>query len=765
MGRKKLAADKELFTIKVGLRTLLKEPILFSSTFEDLAASVSIWRHRASILHNLHFTRLMKEKKSLDQWSENDCDRAFYMVSDSFEETEADSELFVTYRDYYVPIFGENVSTPMKRRLAAVPCCELARRDYMTSLSNNILTNFYPRLVKWCKLQIMHFYVAQGLDLPDIPFLGRASYLLATMVMDPNKHQTEEKMLKFIKIAKEVGDLPETLTRGFIKRIGSILLLVEGFLHARQNKITNKRLAKHWFRFIPWMYRVLTDFEQWHKSCAERLQKGKWDQDTHNFAMKKYKLFRLCPQFRDGIGHVHVDTRVLRYLWNTIKKADITEKEFRSAKNQHWNSVFELQNFIPANNCRDMQPYYFIRTDGIAASVNFIRNKSLDATETKTESKGKRSRKTEEKEEGKKKQKMAEGSKLIKQEKTTEAKEVTDVRQKIEEGACVIGLDPGKVSAYFAVSQYAELGHKNRIASQIRLSGGHYRWRAGEAKRRLTAARWTEELKVLLGESDKKEEKNDDDEEAKAKKEVSTKTASFEGLQINYVEEAKKMAIVWAFRSKRRQRRLRFDSYMMHQSADDFACNRLIQTFSEGGQRHVIIAFGTARFYGAPTKRIYKALQSRYKHKCTIADVDEYYTSQKCPRCYEQISPVMSSNTGRSRKKPPLDEQYIKYRKKRDDCKKEVKKLNACVYGLFACQKCSVVYDRDSMGAENILNAFNSLIQTTKRPNYLARPHKDDPWTMKKLPKMKPIQLLARFILKKGGDPSSVEKRTNQPIH
>jgi hypothetical protein len=164
----------------------------------------------------------------------------------------------------------------------------------------------------------------------------------------------------------------------------------------------------------------------------------------------------------------------------------------------------------------------------------------------------------------------------------------------------------------------------------------------------------------------------------------------------------------------------------------------------------LVVAFGAARFAGGgPVKRIHDRLRKQCQSACTVVDVDEYYTSQKCPRCHGFVSKVYGNyakgagisarlpkekkhRLATSRRRPPLNlerrEEEIDRRleqeeadfsegrgeKKRDD-------RYSFVYALKACQTCCFVCDRDSMGAENILAAFMGENQG-ERPAYLCRP-------------------------------------------
>ena len=166
-----------------------------------------------------------------------------------------------------------------------------------------------------------------------------------------------------------------------------------------------------------------------------------------------------------------------------------------------------------------------------------------------------------------------------------------------------------------------------------------------------------------------------------------------------YSHTAATWRVVWPHCEKKRLRRLKFDSYIGHQEAITFACKRLLEPFL-AHKSHVFIAFGCARFNGtkglpsAPTKRLYMALRKQYKKQCTVVDTDEYLTSQKCPRCASATTRCV------------------------DVCDS---KLKTKVYGLKACQTCSIVYDRDYLGAVNIGAACASLAATGRRPVYLSR--------------------------------------------
>ena len=122
---------------------------------------------------------------------------------------------------------------------------------------------------------------------------------------------------------------------------------------------------------------------------------------------------------------------------------------------------------------------------------------------------------------------------------------------------------------------------------------------------------------------DKEEEVEEEVEETVA---MTHKVSNLKDLIKYYRELGKTFQTTWDFRSKPRQRRLKFDAFVKTEEAIDLACKRILAPFK--GQPKPVVAFGQARFHGvkgcptAPTKRLYFNLKYKRKEECIVADVD-----------------------------------------------------------------------------------------------------------------------------------------------
>ena len=504
-------------------------------------------------------------------------------------------------------------------------------------------------------------------------------------------------------------------------------------------KITAKLLAKDWVRYLPFFHHILKDFESWHLTCAQKLESKEWDQAMHNDALKGYRLFSLCPLHTVGVKHISIDTCVLFNLTHAschnpgVKRTTLqTIEEFSCPTNKwaNWNRVFRLDEFCTEEGwgTRKLTPGYFIKTDGVAASIVLNRLSSSDVSPITLSSTGKKKQKTVAN-----KRFQAADDELIPEFK----------RPQVPAGACIVGLDPGKNDVFFAVEHRTSwpdgLGPKDGKTSH--LSARHYRQVAREPARKWKAQRWRKSLHAEAAESYGVDVEAFQELLKKNHRKTSSLSKFIESCQFLVKYET----ISWKHRRRKRYRRLKFDSYMAHQQADEFACKRLLGAFQEeevksadssGAKsdkalpRHVVVAFGTARFNGVkglpgvPTKRLYKKLKSQHAHECTVVDTDEYLTSQKCPRCHGQVGEVLTSCS--TSPHPHARKQ-----------KANAFKNSRLVYGLKMCHTCSIVFNRDYLGASNIAVAWESLDRSGERPAYLAR-------GQKKPPKLEPSRLVAR---------------------
>lgn len=115
-----------------------------------------------------------------------------------------------------------------------------------------------------------------------------------------------------------------------------------------------------------------------------------------------------------------------------------------------------------------------------------------------------------------------------------------------------------------------------------------------------------------------------------------------------FAADGSTFAVRWAFRKKKRERRLKLDAYIRGIRALDMAAHRILGTHTReiNPNAKVVIAFGSARFNGtkgspsAPTKRLHQRLSTLHRQSCIVADVDEFRTSKMCPKSGSKVCNV-----------------------------------------------------------------------------------------------------------------------------
>ena len=806
-------------TIKKGLLRFLRwvEPVenrieekgkQFLAILEELTLSISIWAFYASILHQMHFIRMfgLNSKLAL-KWTATKVDHAFALVSDGPQlksnVKESSPDLYHTHQQYFVPIFG-GISTPRKRAFAMRSMCEQARTLYHTALSNHILTTFSSRLKTWFKLKILAWFAANKLDFPSKKSLYPITTGLSLRILTNSKN---EKYLPTDEQLENTG-LPDEMMSLFRIELDTTVALARSYL---ENKpITDGELKERWWAFMPWLYKILQDTEDWLAFCKTELESKHWTQQQHNKATRRVKLFHLCPQHKVGMQHVHITNRSLLNMGREMKLWDgeVTEKHLQEDPDKYWNMFFRIREMTKPNQT-NILPEYSVSTDGVSVSVMFAKkgNKRLNKKEES-------------------KQAAAERKVELLNDPTASAVKFQHID--IYSNTPKVGVDPGMRKLFHAVRLLndtikpweEQLVGQQPERKEVSLSAHEYRHKAGEPARRYRAHGWAQELETklakLLKQAEEKPESKGEEEsiqqpnspfdkihhviieskdelkkngkkrkrksaspsgqgqekaenlkkrhvhpkigtnkktdrwsiiqDRKIKKNgrrtarKTAKVSSFTILQERLKVRARELDIEWAHKSKKRERRLKLDSYIGHQKADTFACKKLLDGLRPEkieGKKHVkiLIAFGNARFMGVkglprgPVKRIFEKLRKEYKRHCFVSPTCEAYTSQKCPRCGGQTLRVKKSLkssqlalTPAARVRPSRARWKIPREEREEEEEVDDDEDTSIVYGLKACQKCSIVYDRDSMGAENILKAWNSLNETGKRPSYLCAP-------------------------------------------
>ena len=760
--RKKQDTAKEFFSRKQGLAKILKLPALLP-LIQQLAEKVSFWRYHAFNIAHLHIHRLIDYDLPL-HFGQTDVDHTIHLVANSRSKNVELTKSYNIYKSLFPSLMVIPEDTKTERTGAAVYACHQAREQFLTMVSNNVFTNFYTRHTKWLEMRITGFHIKNNIDMPDRRTIKRFAYWLyksttsdmvnettlskqgpkkesnteskreSSLTSSKSKHwlndmdayldtQPKSKLYRtFVNaITKEVTNVldriitipvkkvkssktvskktstssPKTSESKEVKTTKSKIVVVD----QRTVPVNDSKLANNWLHYLPWLAKINRDFEKWHTFIQQKQEAGELTSREAGKLLHGTKLSSIIPRADIGIAHVVIDNRVLFSLLKQLGVEGLpkTETEFVAYKHRWWSHAFKKHEL---GNPRK-EPKCYIKTDGVAASIVYLRPKRL----------------------------TSEPAVIISQ--PTDPNEITAVMFKkirLPAGTPSIGLDPGSNQIFYTHSGQGD--PEERIMSHM--SNKEYRHLSGANKRFRSAHVWNNQLNVLLGKpvvlfttnkmrkerrvkevvGESKESKKidvldtsdvdnylmDENKEEKVEKEKSVamthKVSNMNDLIKYYKEIGKTFQTVWDFRAKIRQRRLKFDAFIKTEEAIDLACKRILAPFK--GRQKPVVAFGQARFNGvkgcptAPTKRLYFNLKHKWKEECIVADVDEYYTSQKCHVCGAQLYDVKDEDGSK-------------------------------IYSLKACQECSTIHNRDRNAASNIEQAFLELNTTGKRPQHLRR--------------------------------------------
>ena len=766
--RKKQDTAKEFFSRKQGLKKILKLPQLLP-LIQPLAEKVSFWRYHAFNLAHLHVHRLIDSKLPL-HFDQTDVDHTIQLVANSRSKNVELTKSYNIYKPLFPSLMAIPEDTKTERTGAAVYACIQVREEFLTMASNNVLTNFYPRHTKWLEMRITGFHIKNDIDMPDRGTIKRFAYWLYKLTtMDMVKEtalskqgrkkesETESKRessstsskvqhwlndmdayvdtqpksklyrtfvnaitkevtrvldriitipVKKVKSTKKVSKKTSTSSPKLqetkeVKKTKTKIVVVD----QRTVPVNDSKLAKNWLHYLPWLAKINRDFEKWHQLVQAKQKVGELKSGEAGKLLRGTKLSSIIPRANIGIAHIVIDNRVLFSLLKqlSVEGLPATESEFVADKHRWWSYAFKKHEL---GNLRK-EPKCYIKTDGVAASIVYLRPK----------------RPTTEPD--------------IVTSQPTDPKEISTVSFKkihLPDGTPSIGLDPGSQQIFYTHSGQGDPA--KRITSNM--SNKEYRHLSGANKRFRLAHVWNDQLNVLLGKGvvtfttnkmrkerrkkdvfgESKETKEIDvldtsdvdnylmDENKEEKVQVETeedkekpvamthKVSNMQDLIAYYREVGKTFQTVWDFRAKIRQRRLKFDTFIKTEEAIDFACKRILAPFKR--RQKPVVAFGQARFHGvkgcptAPTKRLYFNLKYKWKEECIVADVDEYYTSQKCHVCGAQLYDVKDEDGSK-------------------------------IYSLKACQECFTIHNRDRNAASNIEQAFLELNTTGNRPQHLRR--------------------------------------------
>ena len=646
------------FSVKQGLNAILRLPALRPHII-NLVQSVSLWTYHVYNLLNLHTHRLLDNNLTLEITA-SFVDHAFTLITNT-DKGNVNRELKITYDTMYKNLFPE-IKVPLERTQEANFACHSERELFMTMAKNNIVVHYYTRHCKWFKLKLIQYFSHNNMEIPKK--LGKIVHPLYKLSV---QEDVEMKQLEQI--------IPDLLLRNYCELVinESRMWISRGDTDNSRFPVTSMALKAKWCEYLPWMRKINQDFSSWQTQVKQLFDLRRIDERCRNKLLRGFRLFSIIPKAKMGLRHIAIDNNVLRPLLVNIGVKNLPSRPDWCKDNAHekwWDMAFYGHKKKPFK-----IPGYYIRTDGIAASIMYYRpdpNPKKKKTKPKNSTKSKKRKKNQDVDE------LEEEIKFVKP-------------PDIPDNAKIIGLDPGKRDI-FATSSGEGL---KRERKRSRMSGNEYRQSSGEMKRRHKASIWMDKLRSTL---------------PSEFKELSHKVSSSRELVENHFESIRnEFSTLWNYYSARRHRRLKFDAYIRSMSAIDMACRRILDSVK--GEDKVVVAFGQARFHGtkgcptAPTKRLYHRLSKIYKNRCWVVDIDEYGTSKMCPQCGDKLYNVVGEK-----------EDTIP-RMTREGKLERVSITNEIIYSLKACKKCLIVCDRDvDIGAYNIWKACRMEMTEGGRP-------------------------------------------------
>lgn len=575
-----------------------------------------------------------------------------------------------TYGELYAPQRPAELKIQKRDNLAQFIAC--AAREYQTNAMNHVLTNFERRTKQWIRYKL-HVSLAQRKLNPDRKDREAVIGRIFRCCIEQSGTLNNILLFNECNILKNDKDLT-IWAMDVVSQIRSHLQFSES--NALQNAlfpVRDRNLKKYWWAFLPWLHVIQRTFDTPESQC-----------------FKGNRLFTLLPEYSYKPRYIHIDTRGLLALArivdkNRVKKflnqcrppSDEKEKKKKPLKvsdyqSELWKNWFDLDALRSGAN---KQFAFCIGTDGLATSVVFTRPRSDQSSDENGLS--------------------------------WTDKQNNDWSNSLDQKVCsakikkrrtrFIGLDPGRRDVFTAVTDM------NKDVDIIRCSNAEYYTLNGFRKRLHKQRLWMEEknvnqnglnmTQILLGMP-------------------SSCVSSVKAYQKHLSYALRYFHRVQSFFSARRQKRLRWSTYMKQKQALSYLCFRL----TGGRPRQTVVAFGAAGFSAsspghatAGKKNIKRCLR-----QCgvQVIDIDEYLTSQICSNCHQRKLAVcrykrieIKPNIAKTESKE--DKVEIKME---DDVKSASRRVG--VHGVRVCQNCHIVWNRDVNAARNILSIFHYLRDT-----------------------------------------------------
>ena len=701
-------------TIKCSLKSILRPEIASEliNLFSDYVYRISNMAVEASRLINLYILCRLKKKPDdpMPNLDQTFIDNAFALVSwmerkePIIEKSETVKELKLVFEKHYKPCRPSNMKPVYRDHLA---CFRFSAREQLqTAARNHVMTNFWKRTVEWIKLKIESRKASVKVTKKQLYEISKLIYSLSTTLEKKERAALKDKVSTMEKEDKEAFtnnyQNSEMIEWAYIFADAN----AEFFKRYEMEKPTDYNLGHvdKWFRYLPWLYRILVDFEKLHRLH----QRCKTQEERNDLpSIKGRKLFALFPEHKLRALHLSLDTTTIERMdtaiyqanadsakrngkWPEVKRMSIEDLVCRDSKYFTWSKMLDMSKLPKSGNSSKFA--YFLSTDGINASLLFEKQKKSWPQSRLGDAKVLN---------------YVEEDKHVLVEPT-----ISKTEQRI------VAIDPGRRNLFLGID------NKGRV---IKCTAKRYYTMAGFKQRLKKQKAWL---------------KNESKIDATIKSMPTSRTSILKKYKAHLEHLLPHLRDIMAFFCQNKQKRLRFISYIRQQRALDNLCREIT-----GGRRETVVAYGDAGFSGTaqghsstPNKLFKQRLQA---HCDNIVSVDEFRTSRACHNCRDKgyiqlVGPVHQQITWKVRKKDgntkKICRRVAKNAKVLPELPKEAEDVKVSkfpIHGLRVCPNCRKTLSRDPNAAKNIMEQYLwqsdvSLVKLLgERPPHLARPVRD----------------------------------------
>ena len=725
--KSKTIKNPHTMTIKCSLKSILKPEIApeLMRLFSDYVYRISNMAVEASRLINLYI--LWRLKKTPDDPMPNldatFIDNAFIIVSwmerkeKTIEKSEAVKELRYVFEKHYKPCKPPNMEPVYRDQLTHFRYS--AREQLQTAARNHVMTNFWKRTVEWIKLKIESRKVSVKVTKKQLYEISKIIYSLSTALEEKERVALKDKVSTMEKEDKEA----------FTKNYQNSEMIEWAYIFADANAEFFKRYEMEkptdynlghvdkWFKYLPWLYCILVDFEKLHglhQSCKTQEERNGLP------SMKERRLFTLFPEHKLRPLHISLDNTTVEKMdtviyqanadsakrngkWPEVKRRSIEDLVCRDSKYFTWSKILDMNKLPKSGNSSKFA--YFFSTDGINASLLFEKQRKVGVRSD-----------------------FGEG-KVLKSIEPIEGGEQLSVQEftALTYEQRIVAIDPGRRNLFLGID------NKGKV---IKCTAKRYYSMAGFKERLKKQKSWL---------------RNDSKIDVAIKSMPTSRTSVLKKYKAHLEHLLPHLRGIMLFFCQNKQKRLRFTSYIRQQRALDNLCREIT-----GGRRETIVAYGDAGFSGTakghsstPNKLFKQRLQA---HCDNVVMVDEFRTSKACHNCRDKgyiqlVGPIHRQITWKVRKKDGSTKKVCRrIAKNIEDIKvlheppkeaEDVKETRFPIHGLRVCPNCHKTLSRDLNAAKNIMEQYLwqwdvDLVKLLgERPAYLARSVHDSETTKK----------------------------------